>query len=118
MTVLTSLNATPLGSRIDAGIDAAHARSMGRVDRIVGLNIEIIGLEAAIGDGIVIRRTDNSDLRCEVIAIKDGGLVCMPFGDLTGVRSGSPAEATQQATRYPRWQRPSWSSSRRTRQPH
>lgn len=91
-----------LSRRLDAGIGVARPRVIGHVDRVVGLNIEVIGIEAAIGDAIVITRSgsgsagnvDGQQLMTEVIAIKDGGLVCMPFGDLTGVRAGSPAEAT------------------------
>jgi flagellum-specific ATP synthase len=83
-----------LEKRVAAGVQAAQARSLGRVDRIVGLNVEVAGLEAAIGDGVMIQRAGNTDLHTEVIAVKDGGIVCMPFGELTGVRSGSLAEAT------------------------
>ena len=84
-----------LSDRLIAGSKPhTHARSAASTE-IVGLNIEVVGLEAAIGDGIVVRRDRRFQARCaEVIAIKDGGFVCMPFGDLAGVRSGSPAEAT------------------------
>jgi flagellum-specific ATP synthase len=83
-----------LSNRLQAGLAAAAPVRIGRVDRVVGLNVEILGLEAAIGEGVSIARDGMSDVEAEVIAIKDGGLVCMPYGDLTGIRAGARVEAT------------------------
>src|SRR4051794_41471250 len=67
--------------------------SAGRVTRVVGLNLEVDGVEAAIGDAVAIA-TGREPLMAEVVAIRDGGLVCMPFGELHGVRAGAPVQAT------------------------
>lgn len=82
-----------LAARLQAGIEAANPRRLGRVSRIVGLNLDVTGIEAAIGDGIMVERPGTDPIAAEVVAIKDDGLVCMPFGDLTGVRAGATAEA-------------------------
>ena len=84
-----------LSSRLAAGLSAATPSIFGRVSRIVGLNLDVVGLEAAIGDGVLVHRPGGfPPLSAEVIAIKDNGLVCMPYGDLTGVRAGATAETT------------------------
>jgi flagellum-specific ATP synthase len=67
-------------------------RRAGRVSRVVGLNLEVEGLDAGIGDGIVVE-TANGPLPAEVLAITDGRLTCMPLGVLTGIRAGTTATA-------------------------
>ena len=39
---------------------------------------------AAIGDAVEVD-TPAGPVECEVVAVHDDGLVCMPFGDLRGV---------------------------------
>jgi flagellum-specific ATP synthase len=72
--------------------DAAAPRQSGRVARVVGLNLEVEGLDAGIGDGIVVE-TATGPLPAEVVAITDDRLTCMPLGELTGIRAGTPAVA-------------------------
>jgi len=72
--------------------NAAAPRRSGRVARVVGLNLEVEGLDAGIGDGIVVE-TATGPLPAEVVAITDGRLTCMPLGELTGIRAGTPAIA-------------------------
>ena len=83
-----------LKQRFDAATEVAGPLCLGRINRIVGLNVDVIGLEAAIGDGVLIHRSGGAPLDAEVVAINDRGLVCMPLGDLTGVRAGAKVEAT------------------------
>jgi flagellum-specific ATP synthase len=63
------------------------------VTRVLGLHLEVTGLEAAVGDEVVIT-TDTGPLVTETVAVHDGSLVCMPYGETTGVRSNSPAHTT------------------------
>jgi len=81
-----------LGSRLGRALTAARPVTVGRVTRVVGLNLEVDGVEAAIGDAVTID-TGGAPLAAEVVAIRDGGLVCMPFGDLRGVRAGAAVTA-------------------------
>ncbi len=69
---------------------AAEPRRAGRVARVVGLNLEVEGLDAGIGDGIVVESAAGP-LPAEVVAITDDRLTCMPLGELTGIRAGTPA---------------------------
>ena len=77
--------------RISAAAGAASPRRIGKVRRVVGLNLVVAGLDAAIGDAVEVE-TPTGPLAAEVVALRDDGLVCMPYGELRGVRSG--AEAT------------------------
>ena len=81
-------------ARLDLALAAAAPRRSGIVSRVVGLNLEIEGLEAAIGDAVMVD-TGAGTLTTEVVAVRDGGLVCLPFGEIRGVRSGARAEAIE-----------------------
>ncbi len=79
--------------QIEAALRAAAPLVTGRVRRVVGLNLEVEGLDAAIGEAILVD-VDGTSLPAEVVALRDGGLVCMPFGTMQGVRTGAPVQAT------------------------
>ena len=79
--------------QVSAALRAAAPLVTGRVRRVVGLNLEVEGLDAAIGDAVLID-VGGTALPAEVVALRDGGLVCMPFGTLQGVRTGAPVQTT------------------------
>ena len=79
--------------RIEQALTAARPLVTGRVRRVVGLNLEVEGLDVAIGDAVLVE-APGGRLPAEVVALRDGGLVCMPFGTLQGVRAGAAVEAT------------------------
>ncbi|HTL86047.1 MAG TPA: EscN/YscN/HrcN family type III secretion system ATPase, partial [Acidimicrobiia bacterium] len=79
---------------------AARPRVQGRVARIVGLNVEVDGLQLPIGSAVRID-TEAGPVVAEVVAIGDDGLVCMPLGELRGVRAGDRAEGAEGATSVP-----------------
>jgi flagellum-specific ATP synthase len=81
-------------TRIDLALAAAAPRRSGVVSRVVGLNLEVDGLEAAIGDEVTVA-TPAGPLSTEVVALRDGGLVCLPYGEMRGVRAGARAEASE-----------------------
>ena len=83
---------------IDAGCEAAAPRTSGVVTGVVGLQLSVAGIEAAIGDAITVASTAGP-VSAEVVAITRDGLVCMPLGELAGVRVGSPAYAVGGALR-------------------
>src|SRR4051812_35351127 len=82
-----------LANRLQRAVSAAAPVSTGRVSRVVGLNLEVEGVEAAIGDAVAVT-TPGEPLMAEVVAIREKSLVCMPFGDLRGVRAGADVVAT------------------------
>ena len=81
-----------VAEHVQRALSAAAPRRSGLVSRVVGLNLEVEGLEAAIGDAIEVH-TAAGPLEAEVVAVRDGGLICLPFGDLRGVRAGARAES-------------------------
>jgi flagellum-specific ATP synthase len=82
-----------LTRRREAALAAARPRVTGRVARVVGLNFELEGIEAAIGEAVRID-TDHGPLLGEVVALGERGPLAMPLGELRGVRVGAAAEAT------------------------
>jgi flagellum-specific ATP synthase len=75
--------------RLAAALEAARPRRFGRVERVVGIHLEVAGLDAAIGDAIVIF-APTGKVGGEVVALHGDRVVCMPFGDLHGLRTGAP----------------------------
>ncbi len=73
--------------------DATRPTRTGRVTRLVGLRLEVEGIEAAISDAVLIQRPDGSQLPAEVVSVQGRSLACMPLGDLRGVRFGDPVVA-------------------------
>jgi flagellum-specific ATP synthase len=71
---------------------AARPRRVGRVSRVVGLHLEVSGLDAAVGEAVEIA-SSRGPVPAEVIGIGDSGLVCMPLGDTGGLRSGDLVES-------------------------
>jgi flagellum-specific ATP synthase len=79
--------------QLDAALRAAAPLVTGRIRRVVGLDLEVEGLDAAIGEAVLVD-VDGRSLAAEVVALRDDGLVCMPFGTMQGVRTGAPVRAT------------------------
>jgi flagellum-specific ATP synthase len=71
---------------------AARPRRVGRVSRVVGLHLEVSGLDAAVGEAVEVA-SSRGPVLAEVIGIGDNGLVCMPLGDTSGLRSGDLVES-------------------------
>jgi len=71
--------------------NAARPELVGTVSSIVGLSVEVRGLDAAIGD--LVSLGDYPGIDAEVVATGAGGIRCMPLGRLTGLRAGAPARA-------------------------
>ncbi|HLF40377.1 MAG TPA: FliI/YscN family ATPase, partial [Acidimicrobiia bacterium] len=87
---MTSLIAPQL---LAEAVAAAAPRRSGRVVRVVGTHLEAAGLEAAIGDAVVVE-TPSGAVGGEVVSLHDDRCVCMPFGELHGLRTGAPVWTT------------------------
>ncbi|MGH9088191.1 MAG: EscN/YscN/HrcN family type III secretion system ATPase, partial [Acidimicrobiales bacterium] len=72
---------------------AAMPQRTGRVTRLVGLRLEVEGIEAAVGDAVWVRRAHGGVLPAEVVAVQGQSLACMPLGEQAGVRFGDLVEA-------------------------
>jgi flagellum-specific ATP synthase len=69
------------------------------VSSVVGLGLDVHGLDAAIGDSV--RIGDAAPVHAEVVAADAGRLRCMPFGVTTGIGAGAPARRSRTATLVP-----------------
>jgi flagellum-specific ATP synthase len=85
---------------INAAVDLAEPRVFGRVTRVVGLNLDVEGLQLPIGSAVSVEGAEGP-LLAEVVAIREASLVCMPLGELRGIRAGAPVLATAPATTIP-----------------
>jgi flagellum-specific ATP synthase len=65
----------------------------GRVKSVQGLLIEIVGpvRELRVGGRVQIETVNDERLAAEIIGFKDGHALCLPFGQLSGVRLGCKA---------------------------
>jgi flagellum-specific ATP synthase len=84
---------TLLADRLRSVEEAARPHVSGRVRRVVGLALEVEGVGAAMGEAVRVA-LPGRELLAEVVALEDGDLVCMPLGELRGLRAGARVEAT------------------------
>ncbi|GHD60830.1 flagellum-specific ATP synthase [Thalassobaculum fulvum] len=69
-------------------------RLYGRVTAVLGMMVEIGGVERAlsIGDRCYVQARGNRMVTCEVVGFRDGRALAMPFAALEGVGIGSRAQ--------------------------
>ena len=82
-------------ARLAGALDAAAPLVSGRVRAVVGLHVEVGGIDASIGDEVIIHGPDG-DMPAEVIALHADAAVCLPHGHLDRVAAGTPVRATGQ----------------------
>ena len=73
-------------------------RRVGRVTRVVGLEIEVRGLGGGIGDAVLLGPPDRR-IRAEVVAIAGDASIVMPLGPADGLAPNDPAELAGGRTR-------------------
>lgn len=78
----------PLAGNFAAALAAARPERVGVVSSIVGLGVELAGLDCAIGDLVTIGEAPGVD--AEVVATTREGIRCMPLGRLAGISAGAP----------------------------
>lgn len=77
--------------RFTAALGAARPERVGVVSSIIGLGVEVNGLNAAIGDLVTLG--DTSPVDAEVVATMRDGIRCMPLGRINGIHAGAPARS-------------------------
>lgn len=103
----THAGAASLPKRTDRfrrAIRAARPERVGFVSSIVGLGVEIVGLDCAIGDLVRlgdISGTPGGAIEAEVVASTRSGIRCMPLGRMSGIRIGTHAHSTHQPVKVP-----------------
>jgi len=71
---------------------AASPSMTGSVSRVIGLRFDVEGLDLPIGAAVELvhpLRRGGALLSGEVVAVGDGVVTCMPFGELRGLRVGA-----------------------------
>jgi flagellum-specific ATP synthase len=82
--------------------NAELMRRMGRVTGISGQSIESIGPDAMIGEVCEIMSTAaHGKLLAEVVGVKPGRVILMPYGEARGIGSGSEVVATGTLPKVP-----------------
>ncbi|SDV99838.1 flagellum-specific ATP synthase [Arthrobacter sp. cf158] len=82
----------PHTERFRAAVAAAAPQRVGTVTSVLGLGLEIAGLDCAVGELVTVG-AGRETLDAEVVASVSGAVRCMPLGRLTGVAAGAPARA-------------------------
>ncbi|MBG6178845.1 FliI/YscN family ATPase [Arthrobacter sp. CAN_A1] len=81
----------PRPPRLTAALSAAAPVRLGMVSSVVGLGVEVAGLDCGIGDLVTIG--ENPGVDAEVVAASRSGVHCMPLGRLVGVNAGTPVSS-------------------------
>ena len=84
-------------------LHAARPERVGKVSSAVGLSLDVVGLDCALGDVIALGEGDDptSSMLAEVVAVTPTAARCMPLGAMRGVRPGLVARSTGGALRVP-----------------
>ena len=83
-------------SKYERALEAPLHKNLGKVKNAVGLTIESAGPLAKLADVCLIypEGEDSEPVRAEVVGFRDGKTLLMPYGNVTGIRSGSLVENT------------------------
>ena len=75
--------------------DMAPFRSTGRVTKVIGLAIEVEGLNASVGELCeILPGKGQATMDAEVVGFHEDRVVVMPYGELAGVQAGSEVVAS------------------------
>ncbi len=86
---------TAVATRLEAAVEAARAQRVGRISAVVGLVVEVVGVDAAVGDLVLLASSNGLDgVPAEVVGIARDHLRCMPLGEVDGLRAGDRVVAT------------------------
>ena len=77
----------PRGEAFGHALAAARPQRVGKVSTVVGLSVEVTGLDCAVGD-LVSLGAPGAEVDAEVVAATRDGVRCMPFGRLAGLTAG------------------------------
>src|SRR3954447_15950135 len=83
---------SPLSTAVlERARDAARPARLGRVSELLGLQLRVTGLQAAVGDLLSVESA--VPVLAEVVASGPTGLVCLPLGSTAGLTIGAPVHA-------------------------
>ncbi len=96
-----------LRPQLERATGAARPLVRGRVSGVVGLSVDVAGLEAAVGETVLLGDPATGPVTpAEVVAVDAGPggaprLRCLPLGHAAGLAAGLPATATRRAPTVP-----------------
>jgi len=73
-------------------IEAAKIKRYGKVIQMIGMSIEVAGIQSAIGDGCLIYRDNAAPVMAEIVALNESSLKCLPYGNTNGLKAGALVE--------------------------
>ncbi len=79
--------------RLADALAACRPQRLGTVRSIVGLSIDVVGLEAAVGDLVHVGEGAHA-VEAEVVAVSATSVRCMPLAHPVGLRAGMPVRST------------------------
>jgi flagellum-specific ATP synthase len=89
------MNALTVAERLGAALHAARPASTGRIAAVVGLVVDVVGVDAAVGDLVLLATTTGLDgVPAEVVGVDRGRVRCMPLGPVAGLRAGDRVVAS------------------------
>lgn len=101
MTVATGTPSSgTLAERLAAAVPACRPERLGSVRAVVGLGIDVTGVEAGVGDLVEVS-TPEGGVTAEVVAVQPDGVRCMPLAHPVGLRAGLPVRVTGSRLRVP-----------------
>jgi len=78
-----------LGPYTKAVDNSEHLKVYGRIVEITGLTIKATGLDVSIGEACKIYSDNAPPVDAEVVGFKDGKVILMATGEVSGIRHGS-----------------------------
>ena len=90
---LADLN-NDLAVRLDAARSCVRPVRSGAISRVIGLRFDVEGLDLPIGATVHLAEP-GIVLSGEVVAVGEGAVTCMPFGEVKGLRVGARVEGTE-----------------------
>lgn len=85
-------------SRVPSQIDPVVE---GRLTRIVGLTLEAVGCNVALGDHCLIEMGNDRSIEAEVVGFADTRVFLMPLGPVEGVKPGARVRPVQRSKEVP-----------------
>ena len=77
--------------RLDRARTCVRPVRSGAISKVLGLRFDVEGLDLPIGATVHVTE-GGLDLTGEVVAVGDGSITCMPFGEVRGLRVGARVE--------------------------
>ena len=91
-TAFADLN-SDLAARFQTARTALRPVPSGAISKVIGLRFDVEGLDLPIGATVRLAEP-GMELSGEVVAVGEGNVTCMPFGEVKGLRVGARVEGS------------------------